>query len=355
MLKIFFSIDLIKKRLKHGIREDSGWGHLSALIKNALRCDYQFVDEPHDADIELFVGQPTVMRQPLMTPNLIYSMYEKYVLPPYWVDAYKKWDVILNPSRWGVDSYTHYGINTISLPPPVDFNRFKYQKRNIDKWTYYCGVRELYDRKGAIDLVPLFMDKMPPDATLVVKTNPADWYTPFDMWVAPNVHVIQLRLSWDEYLKTLYSAQVSINPSTGEGIGQIPLECMATGMCTILTDYSGMHEFVECGLPISYSKLVNAPMMEHFDIEIDTEQLLSHMLWTYENRERSLAIGELAAQYVRYKFSKEKFRTKFNEIVETIDLSKRKQLRYWHEDDPLEDWMHRGLLRKLKMLSDRQA
>ena len=101
-------------------------------------------------------------------------------------------------------------------------------------------------------------------------------------------------------------------PSHAEGSGLPPREAMATGLPTILTNWSGLTEVCD--------PLLNYPLtpiaIDHPDVRgneqpgymsrIDVRELMYFMRHVYENREEAEAKGIKASKYIHKEWNWEK-------------------------------------------------
>lgn len=338
MMKIYYSLyDALKNISKYRFgdkpNQSTGWGKFIEYTFQYLKdYGYEMVDSIEEADIELFLGQPPLKIFPSMSPNIIFTMYEASKLPDSWVNALNNWDLIINPSDWGCKCFEAGGVITkISKIPLWIDPYFEYKERDINsQWTYLSMGVQLTDRKNQLVVVNLFKEgKMPNDTKLLVKTTPVDrnnldWHFVFD-----NVHLIQKDMKIEELRDLVYDSHISVNPSGGEGFGNIPTEAMGAGCCTILSDYSALKELcnVKYNLPLK-CKEIPSPYRKLFGTigEPDEEHLLELMLWTYEHKEEALKLGELSAQWIKNDYSIEKFCNRLNDALDSLVNSTPKRI-----------------------------
>lgn len=345
-MKIYYSVydalrNLSKYRFGDKPNQSTGWGKFIEYTFRYLQdYGYTIVDSIEEADLELFLGQPPLKIFPSMSPNVIFTMYEASKLPQSWVDSLNNWDVIINPSNWGCKCFRDSGVSTkiIKIPLWVD-PYFEYKERDISsisglnsQWTYLSMGVQLTDRKNQMLVMNLFKDgKLPNDTKLLVKTTPVDgnnldWHF---VDSENNVHLIQKDMEIEGLRDLVYSAHVSVNPSSGEGFGNLVGEHMLAGCCTILSDFSAVTQLcnIKYNLPLR-CKEIQSPYSKLFGTigEPDKEHLLELMLWTYENREEALYIGEAASEWIKHKFSIERFCYKLNIALSSLAGSTPKKI-----------------------------
>ena len=109
-----------------------------------------------------------------------------------------------------------------------------------------------------------------------------------------------------EQLYELYkNVDCFVFPTHAEGFGLPPLEAMATGLPTIVTNWMGCKEFVNKDVcyPIKVNKLEDAIYPESYgDVGewafIDIMKVRELMRYVYENKEEAKQKGYIASKYV---------------------------------------------------------
>lgn len=329
-MKIYYSIhdalrNIKKYRFGDEPNQSTGWGKfINKTFQYLQDFGYEIVDSIEEADVELFLGQPPLKIFPSMAPNITLTMYEASKLPQSWVDSLNNWDLIINPSDWGYKCFKDSGINTrIDVIPLWVDPYFEYKEKDISaQWTYLSMGVQLTDRKNQLMVVNLFRNgKMPNDTKLIAKTIPIDrnnldWHF---VDSDNNVHLIQKDMQVEELRDLVYDAHVSVNPSGGEGFGNLIGEHMLAGCCTILSNFSALTQLcsASCNLPLR-CKEIQSPYNKLYGVigEPDEEQLLELMLWTYEHREEALVLGEVASRWIKHDFSVDKFCSRLSATLE---------------------------------------
>lgn len=331
-INIYFSVDdAIQHINKHietlPIGLSSGWGHFIKLTHQKIKdigsqYDLYLVDDVKDADIELFIGQPFNKTYPSMSPNTFYTMTETTGLPKSWVSTFNNWEVILNPSSWGVTCFNKLIDNdVIKLPLIVDIDRFKYVERDINGvWNYLTMGVSYNDRKRTSSVLHIFSDgDMPGDTHLIVKTIPAKGNPEIISPDVGQIQAISANLSFDDLVEhVLNPSHVSVNPSRSEGFGYLTAEHSLTGMLSLCSNYSGFADQIASGyiLPID-GKEVDTPFIAYGgkDFYASRESIYKQMLWSYENREVSMQLGRLASDWIRSVFNADIWMMKFRDIA----------------------------------------
>ena len=323
---IYFSIRRVIAELSatNDIPLSTGWGRFTSLIEKLFaESDFELTDSPEAADLELYIGQPPFHLKPEVHPAVTWTMYESMPLISSWVESLNYWDHIIVPCEWNRKVFRDSGVvRPISvIPLPIDFDTFQLIERSPDDpWTYVVQAVQLSDRKNAPLVGELFLEgRMPSDTRLIVKTVPKGSTPEYEFEVGQLI-LIQKNLTSGEYIDRVHRlAHVSVNPSSGEGFGYLAAESMATGLCTMMTRFSGFEELLHCRdtIPIPCSLKSSRIVTGGYDAEPDVEAMYRKMIWTYENREAALAMGERSAQWIRTFCNTSKIRSRlFNLLTE---------------------------------------
>jgi hypothetical protein len=114
-----------------------------------------------------------------------------------------------------------------------------------------------------------------------------------------------------------YKANCFVFPSRGEGWGSPPLEAMATGCPTILTDWSGVTEYIDPNIcyPLRVKEMVKIPRntgdypKQFFGEDVgswaepDYGHLKELMLHVFQNWEEAEEKGRLAYETIKEKYT----------------------------------------------------
>lgn len=143
-----------------------------------------------------------------------------------------------------------------------------------------------------------------PDCELVVKTSQDG--VEYKTKENPNIRFFQGNLNWYELVQLMGVCDAMVYPSRGEGFGLMPLESMATGLCTIAPKASGMAEFinedVNLVLPIVGTEIVVTSSasyeVDQFGHTPDLDVMADMMKWCYENQHDAYELGKKSSAYV---------------------------------------------------------
>jgi glycosyltransferase involved in cell wall biosynthesis len=221
----------------------------------------------------------------------LFTMWETDTLPESLRDNLRSFDTIIVPSQECLKLYSQYHDNVKYVPLGVNADRWKFRARRKPDTTFTFLVAGSGKRKGS-DLVfrafqELFPNGVPigdgPIPRLIFKNPKGESYN------YPGVEVLDGFMSAEEEVELYASANCYVQPSRGEGWGMQPLQAMAQGCPTILTDAHGHAPFAKYGLPISATK-ARADYMDLFGEsgdwwEPNYDELKALMLDVYSNYE----------------------------------------------------------------------
>jgi hypothetical protein len=243
-----------------------------------------------------FTGQRTV----------ISTMWEATRLPEAFRETLHNFDQVLVPSEQNRELFSRYHHNVAKVPLGVDTDEWKFVPRTAptDRFVFLIGGSGA--RKG-VDVAYKAFKK-------VFSTWPSDMPRPVLLFKSPRpidffgdrIEHIGGRVS-DQDERAIYSmAHCYLQPSRGEGWGLQPLQAIAQGLPTILTDAHGHAEFADLGLPIGYS-MSKADYFIYGDAgqwwEPSLDDLCQQMEWVYHNYDEATARAAAASVECHRRFS----------------------------------------------------
>ena len=249
-----------------------------------------------------------------------YTMFETTKIPQnpkQWTDIINRTcDALIVPAEEVKKVFIAGGINipVHVVPLWVDdrFVYFKRPKREIFAFLW-VGKLDQFNRKGCLDAIEAFEEefKKESDVRLVIKASNMNISARDSQRIQDNnkIQLINRQFSVEDLNKIYQEADCFLFPTHGEGFGLPPLEAMATGLPTIVTDWMGCREFAkeEICYPIKVDKLEKAiyppaygDVGEWAAVDIKrTRKLMRHV---YENRKEATEKGIAAAKYVDENF-----------------------------------------------------
>lgn len=262
--------------------------------------------------------------------RIISTMWETMYLPAPFRDNLHHFDAIVVPCEHNVEVFGNYHSNVVKIPLGIDPECWHYTPRQeSDFFTFFCGGSG--ERKG-VDLAVAAFKKTFGDwkgsgrvPRLMLK-NPKseESVKDVDLW-GPNIFMVSGRLTDEEEIDLYGHADCYVQPSRGEGFGLQPLQAMAQGIPTILTDASGQAEFAHLGygisaVPTPASYFIYGDCGNWWEPNLD--ELCDHMRWVYEHQDLAVDAAKKSAEIVSERFTWNETARKFCEaFAEPLSVS----------------------------------
>lgn len=285
----------------------------------------------------------------------LFTMWEAMEIPETFRETLHNFETILVPSQACLELFSRYHANVKYVPLGIDGERWHFQERNRDDIFFNFMIAGSGARKGN-DLahaafLKVFGDRQlevgRPIPRLIMKSPKNEKYE------GNNVQVVGGYMPPEDEVALYASAHCYLQPSRGEGWGMQPLQALAQGIPTILTDAHGHVPFAKYGIPISATSSP-ATYMQIFGEsgdwwEPNFDELCEAMLQVYENYDEHVARAATNSQTVIEEFTWEKSAEAIIEALggrerlsETIELPSEK---VWFQPDirkyrviTLRDW-----------------
>tara|TARA_Y100000385_G_scaffold288309_1_gene354602 strand:- start:135 stop:1181 length:1047 start_codon:yes stop_codon:yes gene_type:complete len=242
--------------------------HAGYVLANKRLMDAvgEVVELDDKAEVALHFYHPLWFKAIEGKVNVLYTMCESEDEEYFFPDLAGKCDLILTPSEFCRDILSRATSIPIRVVPlGVDKRVFKYKKR---KWRpergekfrwLFLGAPNMRKYSIMDEIFEMYLSKMPDDMELYVKTTGADIeggirelrkkssYRTIDLdgeLFRHNNCIIDNRfLETEELVKLIHSSHGMLALHMGEGWGQNVIECMATGLPVVVSDYSGTRDF----------------------------------------------------------------------------------------------------------------
>jgi len=301
----------------------TGYGRVHFCLYRALKkLGAKLTDDPGAGDITVFYGQPGIeaplrklWRVRTKAKFLFYCMFECSVPPKGWVDVLEgrlpgvqPVDGLLVPSTWCGEMFRENGVTCPIhvVPHGIGPEEFPILERDPERpFTFLWQGVVPNDRKGAWLVREAFESLGYVDTRLVLKwwnqQSPRGFY-----WKDNDKRIehIGLKLSDPDMLNLLRRCDCSVNPTSGEGFGLIPLEHAATGMATMVTNWSGPADYAThvgmwCLTPIMKPSVFGGQIgLDAVDATVSLHEMRGNMAWCAENRESALKMGRNVAERI---------------------------------------------------------
>lgn len=163
-------------------------------------------------------------------------------------------------------------------------------------------------RKGGHEAVAAFLAEFSddPNVRLILKARDhgdAPWLSDVE---SLNVHIVRGAQSDNEWYGLVARADCFVFPSRGEGYGMPPREAALLGIPAIATEWLGMADVSEWGIPLGVKSL-SPSRFDAYEANAegsrwaqpDFGQLRRLMRWVYENRAEAAAIAGRGGEYLQ--------------------------------------------------------
>lgn len=291
-----------------------GYGVASGKIINGLKqFDIDISPVYNNQKVGLLFHNPYSILKMENPYRIIYTMFESTKIPDDWKEYLEAADKVLVPSKWCQEVFLKSGIETTVVPLGYDDNIFRYyerpNKRKIKRDFVFLHYNAFNIRKGFLELFKAFtqeFDKTEP-VKMIFKTNLRSLPIPIVKEKYPNIEIIHEEYSEKDLIDLIHRSDCFVFPSRGEGFGMTPLECMATGIPTIVPNAHGITEYfnsdymyevkVKEMCPGIYQRYKNQDVGEMY--VNDVEDLRKQMRYVYEHQDEALEKGRKASEYVK--------------------------------------------------------
>jgi glycosyltransferase involved in cell wall biosynthesis len=215
-----------------------GYGHASTKMVNTLAINGFDVSYNIDnADLEVFFGHPQDYNfHNKKSIHIGYTDWESSAFLTGWKEKLEGIDEFWVGNQFCKDVFSEYtNQNIVIVPHGVD-KVFTPQKRKYDGTLKFLHIGYPALRKNLYDVVNAFLELYEGrnDVTLTIKAYGKavlDQYQGID-----NINIISEDYTSFEMVNLMREHHCLVYPSWGEGFGLIPLQCLATGMPTIVTE-----------------------------------------------------------------------------------------------------------------------
>jgi glycosyltransferase involved in cell wall biosynthesis len=255
------------------------------------------------------------------------TMWEATRLPESFRETMHEFETMIVPSIQNLELFSKFHDNVKLVPLGVDPERWHYQERQKPGQFFDFLIAGSGPRKGT-DLAHLAFRKLwgkagswgtGPIPRLVMK-NPRGEY-----FHGERIEVVGGRISAEAEVDLYARAHCYLQPSRGEGFGLQPLQALAQGCPTILTDAHGHEIFAHLGYGLSTSMSPSAYFI-YGDAgewwEPSFSQLCEYMEFVYHNYPAACAEAKESAEFIAKTFTWKNTAEKFIEAIgkEALDL-----------------------------------
>jgi glycosyltransferase involved in cell wall biosynthesis len=219
---------------------------------------------------------------------VLFTMWETSHLPTSFRENFHEFDTLIVPSEQNLELFSRYHDNVKYVPLGVDTERWHYVPRKMPTTRFNFLVSGRGLRKGTDLVYKAFREVFPAGSW------PEDMPTPYLIMKSPRpedyfgerIENINGYIPSEAEVDLYANAHCYLGASRGEGFGLQPLQAIAQGLPTILTDAHGHKSFSHLGMPLD-AELDKAGYFVFGDAgawwEPDYKQLCEYMEYVYYN------------------------------------------------------------------------
>lgn len=217
--------------------------------------------------------------------RVLFSMWETDVLPANFRRWLGQYDQVLVPCQHNVELFSEFHSDVSYCPLGVDHKFWKPLNTKKDGVFRFHGGGSLWRRKGLDVLVKAFNALKLPDAELHIKAAPHARDTPSG-GLGPNIFLDRQWMSLVEQREWFNQADCFVAVSRGEGFGLMPLQAIASGIPTIVSNSTGQAQFADLAVGVVPCGKSKAETIGQWD-EPDQKVLEELMMAVYKNRDQA--------------------------------------------------------------------
>lgn len=255
-----------------------------------------------------------------------FTMWEGTQLPEAMRELFDQLETIVVPSEQNYDLFSRYHPNVQICYLGVDTDQWHYTPRTVPVTHFKFLVAGSNARKAPDLVFEAFRRAFPDWRTLtpqpqIIHKSPrgqAEFAPGIPWWTTVSGYIP------DEDELALYEdVHCYVGPSRGEGFGLQPLQAIAQGIPTILTNAHGHASFAHLGWPVDATLEIAAPFMLGEAGEWwapDVNQVAQHMRDIYEGYDDAMERAYESSLEVVKHFSVDRVADRFLEIFPPEDL-----------------------------------
>jgi glycosyltransferase involved in cell wall biosynthesis len=266
----------------HGFNNPNfGYG---AMLEGFLKHVPATVELNDKASVNVFMGVPFGIKGWHEGQHrVLFSMWETDTLPKSFIRWLDQYDKILVPCDHNVDLFSQHHDNVSYVPLGVDRTFWKPSDVPHDGVYRFHAGGSLWKRKGLDVVVEAFNKIKLPDAELHIKAAPHAKDVPIGK-LGDNIYLHRNWMSLEEQKDWFQQADCYIAASRGEGFGLMPLQSIALGIPTIVSDSTGQSQFSDLASDVVPCEKSRAETIGYWD-EPNLDYLCETMINHYNNRE----------------------------------------------------------------------
>lgn len=249
------------------------------------------------------------------------TMWESQSLPESFRESMHNFETVIVPSPHNVELFGQYHPNVRQVLLGVDPDQWHYTERTEPGLFFDYLIGGSGPRKGTDLAVKAFRHlwgregSWPADGPIprLILKNPRG-----EAFYGDRLEIVSGRISEQAEIDLYARAHCYLQPSRGEGFGLQPLQAMAQGCPTILTDAHGHGSFAHLGYGLSTTSVPAAyfsfgPSGDWW--EPSFSDLCEHMEYVYFNYSAACAFAKQGAETVAKEFTWEQTAEQFIDAI----------------------------------------
>jgi glycosyltransferase involved in cell wall biosynthesis len=243
------------------------------------------------ASVEVYMGVPYVKGSWLEGVHRVcFTMWETDKLPGDFLRWLGQYDQILVTCQHNVELFSRHHDSVSYVPLGVDQTFWKPVKEPASGPFRFHAGGSLWGRKGLDVVIEAFRRLGIPDTELHIKIAPHAKDVP----TAPPPKGVTFHRQWmtlEQQRDWFQQGHVYVAPARGEGFGLMPLQAIASGIPTILSDTSGQKQFAHLATGVIPVKSVRSPLGGNWDepdVRVLTELMRDHYDRWQDHRQKAL-------------------------------------------------------------------
>lgn len=257
-----------------------GYGSMLKGFKDALPKTVKLND---DASVHVHMQVPYACKGWFEGQHrVLFSMWETDVLPASFRRWLGQYDQVVVPCQQNVELFSQFHNDVSYCPLGVDHKFWKPMDGSGGGPFRFHGGGSLWRRKGLDVLVKAFNALKLPDAELHIKAAPHAKDTPTGR-LGEKVFLNRAWMSPVEHRDWFNRADCFVAVARGEGFGLMPLQAIASGIPTILSDSTGQSQFAHLAFGVVPCGKSKAETIGNWD-EPNQKILEELMMEAYRNR-----------------------------------------------------------------------
>lgn len=268
----------------------------------------------------------------------MFTMWEATILPEQMRENIKEFDTVIVPSVQNQELFGVYHDNVQYCPLAVDLEQWHYTPRQEPGAFFNFLTAGSGGRKNPEMSLDAFKKAFPMGSTGTGPIPRLIHKSPRGAEIfGPDVETLSGYISDEDEIALYERAHCYLAPSRGEGFGLQPLQAMAQGCPTILTDAHGHKAFSHLGYPVG-ATLVKAGEFMMGDAgdwwEPNIDEMVDHMRWVYNNYDAACENAAWNSTLVAEQFSQEQMTNRVLDLVGRDKLNPYTGSGDWYRPDP---------------------